>query len=115
MTEADIYPLLSSLASGQVYPYVVPLNAQGEPAVSPPWVVYSLNSEVSADTLCGPAEMTATLQIDVYSNSIDEARQLREIVRAALVPLAFTQMNDTNSYETDTSLYRAMLEVQIMT
>ncbi|WP_261666892.1 DUF3168 domain-containing protein [Erwinia mallotivora] len=112
MTEADIYPLLSSLASGQVYPYVVPLNAQGDPAVSPPWVVFTVVSEVYGDTLCGPAEENATLQVDVYADSPDEARALREEAAVALAPLHFTQMSKTNGYESETSLYRATLEIQ---
>jgi hypothetical protein len=29
MTEATIYALIGALADGQVYPYVVPLNAGG--------------------------------------------------------------------------------------
>jgi hypothetical protein len=51
MTEATIYALIGALADGQVYPYVVPLNAQGEPAVSPPWVVFSLPTDAMADAL----------------------------------------------------------------
>lgn len=33
MTEDNIYPLLSSLADGRVYPYVVPLEKDGSPSV----------------------------------------------------------------------------------
>lgn len=40
MREATLYSLLSQLAGGQVYPYVVPLT-EGKPAVSPPWLVFS--------------------------------------------------------------------------
>ncbi|MGQ7072219.1 hypothetical protein ACUOA9_27775, partial [Escherichia sp. HC-TM1] len=29
MTEDDLYPLLASLAGGQVYPYVAPLGSDG--------------------------------------------------------------------------------------
>ena len=36
MTEDDLYDLLSSLADGRVYPYVVPLGSDGLPAVSTP-------------------------------------------------------------------------------
>lgn len=112
MTESQIFPLLSELAGGQVYPYVVPLNPQGAPAVSPPWVVFTIVSEVFADTLCGPAEENGSLQVDVYASSTDEARSLREEVAAALAPLHFTQLNKTNGYESDTSLFRATLEIQ---
>lgn len=114
MTEADVYPLLAGIAGGRVYPYVVPLNPQGEPAVTAPWVVFSIIAEVSAEVLCGPAEKTASLQVDVYASTIDEARLIREEVRSALEPLGYSDMNDTNGYEPDTALYRAMLDVRII-
>lgn len=44
MREATLYSLLSQLAGGQVYPYVVPLT-EGKPAVSPPWLVFSVVSD----------------------------------------------------------------------
>lgn len=112
MTESQIYPLLSELSGGQVYPYVVPLNPQGQPSVSPPWIVFTVVSEVYGDTLCGPAEESGTLQVDVYASTPDEARSIREQAAAALSPLSFTQLNKTNGYESDTGLFRATLEVQ---
>lgn len=112
MTESQIYALLSELCGGQVYPYVVPLNPQGAPSVSPPWIVFTVVSEVFGDTLCGPAEESGTLQVDVYSLDIAEARSIREQVITALLPLKFTQMNKTNGYESDTELFRSTLEIQ---
>ncbi|WP_333610126.1 DUF3168 domain-containing protein [Pantoea piersonii] len=112
MTESQIYPLISELSGGQVYPYVVPLNPQGEPSVSPPWLVFTVVSEVFSDTLCGPAEENGTLQVDVYASTPDEARAIREQAVNALSPLNFTQMNKTNGYESDTGLFRATLEIQ---
>lgn len=112
MTEADVYGLIGHLAAGQVYPYVAPLNAAGEPDISAPWVVFSIISENFGDTFCGPAEETDSLQVDVYANTIDEARALREQVQIALASLNFTQLNRTNGYEPETGLYRAMLEIQ---
>ncbi|MDH2121660.1 DUF3168 domain-containing protein [Pantoea brenneri] len=112
MTEASIYSLIGGLASGQVFPYVVPLNPAGEPGISPPWIVFSVVSEVFGDTFCGPAEEYGTLQVDVYSRSPDEARQIREQVSEALAPLIFMQLRKTNGYESDTGLYRATMEVQ---
>ncbi|MDH2066886.1 DUF3168 domain-containing protein [Pantoea sp. GD03673] len=112
MTEASIFNLIGSLAGGQVYPYVVPLNAQGSPAISAPWIVFMVVSEVFRDTLSGPAEENGSLHIDVYASSPDEARSLREAVSSALSPLNFTQLNNTNGYESETGLFRATLEVQ---
>lgn len=112
MTESSIFDLIGGLAGGQVYPYVAPLNAQGEPAITAPWVVFNVVSEVFGDTLCGPAEENGSLQVDVYASSTDEARSIREEVAIALAPLHFTQLNKTNGYESDTGLFRATLEIQ---
>lgn len=112
MTEADVFALIGTLAGGQVYPYVAPLNAEGQTAVSAPWIVFSIVSENFGDTLCGPAEETDSVQVDVYAKSPDEARAIRELVQNALAPLNFMQLNRTNGYESETGLYRAMLEIQ---
>lgn len=113
MTEADIKPYLKPLAGGQVYPYVVKLNTQGKPAVSPPWIVFSIVDDVYSDVMCGQAESAAALQIDVYSDTIDEARDIRNQAREALAPLTPVALTEANGYETDTALYRATLELQI--
>ena len=55
MNEDNIYALLSSLAEGRVYPYVAPLGSDGKPSVSPPWIIFSIVDDVSADVLCGQA------------------------------------------------------------
>ncbi|EIZ2213049.1 tail completion protein gp17 [Cronobacter sakazakii] len=107
MTEADIYPRLSALAGGNVFPYVAP---QGTAA---PWVIYLLPSAAGEDAFCGPAETAFTLQVDTWASSIDEARALREQVKTALADLHPVALNELNGYESDTALYRATLEVQI--
>ena len=114
MTEADVYSLIGALADGQVYPDVVPLNAAGEPAIAPPWVTFTLVSQVYGDTLSCQAEESSTLQVDVYAADVDEARELREQVIAALTPLQFSQLSKTRGYEPETGLRRATLEMQIL-
>ena len=114
MTEVDVYALIGALADGQVYPGVVPLNSEGEPAVAPPWITFTLVDQVYGDTLCGPAEEDTALQVDVYASSVDDARALREQAIAALMPLRFTRMTKTGGYEPETGLRRATLEVQIL-
>jgi hypothetical protein len=114
MTEADVYSLIGALADGQVYPGVVPLNSQGEPAVAPPWLIFTLVDQVYGDTLCGPAEEDTALQVDVYASSVDEARALREQAIAALTPLAFTRLSKTGGYEPETGLRRATAEVHVL-
>lgn len=107
MTEADIYPHLSALAGGNVFPYMAP---QG---TSAPWVIYLLPSSSGEDVFCGPAETAITVQVDAWASSIDEARALRNQVKAALADLHPVGLNEINGYEPDTGLYRATLEVQI--
>lgn len=114
MTEADIYSLIGALADGQVYPDVAPLNTSGEPAIAPPWVTFTLISQVYGDTLSCLAEESSTLQVDVYAVDVDEAREVREQVIAALTPLQFTQLSKTGGYEPETGLRRATLEMQIL-
>lgn len=114
MTEADLAPLLKPLVAGRAYPYVVKLNALGEPAIPPPWIVYSLINESPADVLCGQAETANNIQIDVYALSIDEARSLRESALTALKPFGLTQIHKLQNYESDTKLFRAMFDAAII-
>lgn len=114
MNESDIYPLIANLAGGKVYPYVVPLNAAGNPAVSPPWVVFSLPTDISSDVLCGPAESRVSIQIDVYSKTIDEARAIREQALNQLLPLGLAEISKLPFYEADTKLHRATLEGSVI-
>lgn len=113
MNEADIKSYLKPLVAGQAYPYVVKLNAQGEPAVSPPWIVFSLVSEVDGDVLCGQAETANSLQIDVYASTIDDARAIRTQALEVIKPLNPVSVNRTTGYEPETALYRATVEVQV--
>lgn len=114
MTEADVYPLIKHLAGGQVYPYVAPQKLDGSgPAISPPWVVFSLPTNVSDDVMDGQSASASMLQIDVYARTIDEARTIRREVRTLIKSLSLVHMNEITGFEPDTSLYRALLEVQV--
>lgn len=113
MTESDVYPLLAALAGGQVYPYVVKLNPQGKPAVEPPWVVFSLSSTFG-DVLCGPAEENVSLQIDVYAKTINDARALRSQALSLITVLNPSQVINQQFKDSETGLWRALLEVQVI-
>ncbi|EAX8475145.1 DUF3168 domain-containing protein [Salmonella enterica subsp. enterica] len=106
MTESDIFPLLAGLADGRVYPYVAPLDTP------PPWVVFTLPDEASADAFAGPAESTIAIQVDVYATSPDEARAIRDQAITALTPLGIGNIHKIPGYESDTKLYRATLDAQ---
>ena len=97
MTEADLYPHLAHLAGGQVYPYVVPL-LDGRPSVALPWVVFSLISSVSADVMGGQAESSVSVQIDVYAETVTQARQIRQDAREAIMLLAPGSVSEMQDY-----------------
>jgi hypothetical protein len=74
MKESDVFHLIGSLANGQVYMDIVPLNDAGKPAVVPPWITFTFVSQSYGDTFCSPAEETTFVQVDVYSRSVEESR-----------------------------------------
>ncbi|ECB8369044.1 DUF3168 domain-containing protein [Salmonella enterica] len=113
MTEDDLYPLLAPLAGGQVYPYVAPLGSDGQPSISPPWVIFSLISDVTADVLCGQAESSVSVQVDVYSSTITEARTIMNLALDALQVLKPAGIVKTTGYEPDLRYHRATLEFQV--
>ncbi|NBF85400.1 tail completion protein gp17 [Enterobacter cloacae] len=113
MTEEDLYPLLEPLAGGQVYPYVAPLGSDGKPSVSPPWIIFSIVDDVSADVLCGQAESMVSVQVDVYSTSIAESRSLRDLALSSLKPLNPTEVVKIHGYEPGRRLYRATLDFKV--
>lgn len=113
MTEDDLYLLLRPLAGGQVYPYVAPLGSDGQPSILPPWVIFSLISDVTADVLCGQAESGISVQVDVYSLTLKEARNLRDMALQVVKPLNPTNISKTPGYEPENRYYRATLEFQV--
>ena len=113
MTEDDLYLLLKPLAGGQVYPYVAPLGSDGKPSISPPWLIFSLISEVATDVFCGHAESGISVQVDVYSLTLKEARSLREMALQAVNPLNPTNISKTPGYEPGSRYYRMTLEFQV--
>ncbi|HDF7630522.1 tail completion protein gp17 [Enterobacter hormaechei] len=113
MTEDDLYPLLASLAGGKVYPYVAPLGSDGQPSVAPPWVIFSIITDVAADVLCGQAESAVSVQVDVYSSAITEARAIRDMALDALQVLKPGNVVKTPGYEPDLRYHRATLEFQV--
>ncbi|MEH3410889.1 tail completion protein gp17 [Phytobacter diazotrophicus] len=114
MTEATIYALIGALANGQVYPYMVPLNAQKEPTVNPPWVIFSLPTVTVTDMLCGQAESTVSIRVDVYSLDVNEAREIRDQALASLSVLGLEHIKKLQLYEPETRLHRASLEATVI-
>lgn len=113
MNEDNIYALLSPLAEGRVYPYVAPLGSDGKPSVSPPWIIFSIVDDVSADVLCGQAESSVSVQVDVYSSTITEALAIRNMALDAVQVLKPGNIVKTPGYEPDLRYHRATLEFQV--
>lgn len=113
MNEDDIYALLSPLAEGRVYPYVAPLGSDGKLSVSPPWIVFSIVSDICSDVLCGQAESRVSVQVDAYSTTITESRNLRDLALASLKPLNPTEVVKIPGYEPYYRLYRATLDFKV--
>lgn len=113
MTEDDIYDLLSRLAGGRVYPYVVPLGSDGLPDVPAPYIIYSIPTDVSGDVFCGQAESTLHIQVDVWAETNDEARALRLEALSRLEVLSPTEVTKIPGYDTTTHLHRATLEITV--
>lgn len=111
--KATLYSLLSQLAGGQVYPYVVPLT-EGKPAVSPPWLVFSVVSDTASDVLDGQAESRITVQIDVWATVPDDADDIREQALDAVRQLVPSVISKTQGYDPDSRLSRATLEFQVI-
>ncbi len=57
MTEDDLYDLLSPLADGRVYPYVVPLGSDDLPAVAAPYIIFSIPTDVSGGCVLRPGRV----------------------------------------------------------
>ncbi|EMH4044141.1 hypothetical protein V6N22_004129 [Providencia stuartii] len=108
MTEGDIIPLLKPVLPNKVFSYVVPQNKP----VTPPWSILSIY-DIPNDVFSGQAETMTNIQIDVYANTVDEARIIRDGMRQAIKILGPTSITERQSYESDTKLFRATLECQV--
>ncbi|HBX0049575.1 TPA: DUF3168 domain-containing protein, partial [Klebsiella pneumoniae] len=106
MTEDDLYDLLSPLAEGRVYPYVVSLGSDGLPDVPAPYIIFSIPTDVAGDVFCGQAESTLRIQVDVWAETNDEARALRLDALARLQVLSPVEVTKIPGYDTTTHLHR---------
>lgn len=108
MIENQINDALSDLCDGRVHPLYAGEKAQA------PFIVYTPVSNVKKDTLCGTAESNNTIQIDVYHDIYDELLILKDNIINKLESLPIFNINSTQSYESETRLYRIMIEIKII-
>lgn len=80
----------------------------------PPFMVYTVISEVTADVLCGQNDTTSTIQLDSYSTSplIAKVHALKALEQ--LKPLAPATVNGSGSFEEETKLFRYQMEFSVI-
>ena len=111
--EGDIQTLLAPLVSGRCYP----LNAPDP--VAKPYIVYSVVSDVTENTLDGDSGMSNTrVQVDVYGKSYGEAKGLAGkagTVKTAMAGAAFSNIHlaSRDLYENDTQLYHVAMDFSV--
>ena len=95
--------LITSLTTNRIYPVIIPQNA------TLPHIAYT---RVSGDRVNGLAGYLTTerpkYQIDIYSDSYEQARTLSGRVHTVLnaSTMAVILLSDTDLYEDDVSQYR---------
>lgn len=103
MIENTIYTALSGLASGRVYPIVMPEKG------TVPAIVYQRISSTPENTLDGGATIDQIrIQVDTYAKTYAEAKNLASQVRTALESSSAkaTLQTDVDFFEPDVKLYR---------
>mgnify|MGYP006921298104 CR=1 FL=1 len=101
--EQDLYNALDGLASGRVYPLVIPEKG------TVPAIVYSRIASTPENTLEGGATIDQIrFQVDTYAKTYAEAKTLANSVRGVMESASFkgTLQTDQDLFEPDVKLYR---------
>ena len=107
MTEARIYQALSSLGV-DVYPMVAPQDA------TLPCITYLVVSERKKQVLDASIwAQSKRFQVDIWSESYKEAKELKEQAIGKLVELEAVDITARDLFEDDTKIYREIIEFYI--
>lgn len=110
MIESTLQGALKGLVGGRVFPSVLPLDHVF------PAMVYSTVGVDPHNTICGSADAEEVrIQLDIYAKTLAEILTLRSMAIAA-VEGAFESVirtNDFDGYESDTKLFRRIIEFSI--
>lgn len=108
-----VYPLLtgdaavSAIVGNRVYQTEAP-----EPVIRP-YVVFSLPSSVPLNTLsCNPEMDDQRIQVDCWSESQTESRQLGEAVRNALETVTHIVLGPWADRDPDTKMFRWSMDAE---
>ena len=107
MIESSIYSTIKTLASGRVYPIVLP-----DIAILPA-IVYQRVSSIPITSLDGDTGLDSVrIQISVWAATYKEAKDLSATVRATLnaSALKLVTENDTDDYESETKRFRVLTD-----
>jgi len=107
MSEIEVVDKIKSLGL-QVYPNVAPQD------VDFPVVTYFVVSERKKQDLT--ASIWANVkrfQVDIWSKSYKEVKELKEQIINRLLELKITDINIQDLYESDTKLYRELIQFYI--
>jgi len=104
---ADNTPLLQ----GRIYPLIIPQNTQM------PAAVYTvINNRDDQCTTTGQAyKSVQRFQIDIYANTYKEVQQITTAVKSALYsfPNVPFEISNRDGFETDSELFRQIIEFKI--
>lgn len=118
MIEFDVYAHLSGHAEittfvgDEIYPIILPQREEPYPS-SWAGITYFLVSHPEVYSKDGPSGLSfPRMQISVWSPSYTKAKQLAELVKAAMHGYAefATKENEDDIYEADTKLYHIPLD-----
>ncbi len=107
MSETKVYQKLKTLGV-DVYPFVAPQSC------SYPVITYFVVSERKKQLLnAATYGEVKRFQVDVWSNSYKEAKELKEEIVSLLVELEAEDINIQDLYEDDTKLFRELIQFYI--
>lgn len=110
MIEQSLYSVLSSVASGRVYPLIAPDN------VEKPYIIFQVVSAMPENTLADGVGITNfRMQIDCYDKTYAGVKTLAESVKTAMSNASFTnlQLMGQDFFESDVKLYRVSMDFSI--
>lgn len=105
MIQSDLFAALSATFATRLYPVIAP---QG---VARPFGVYNRVSAIPA-TIHADGAIETRIQIDVYADTYSAAVTLADSTATAIKNAGFSsvQMNAVDEYESNTKLFRVILE-----
>jgi hypothetical protein len=109
MIEAAVYSKLSELGY-QVYPIKLPQNAS-YPAIT--YMVIADNGEQNLTTADIYAR-NVRVQVDIWAKSYKDVKTIKAQVWAKLVELKASNLTAIDGFESDTELYREIIDFKIL-